>query len=131
MEEKKQFIKVTKTYSRKVSLRGITSQYDNVDRGTFVTAMIGFSNEKELNEKLKQLSKLAFNETELDIADTINSIKKMCQDESNQALVGLGPNLEPRKLEEESDDLSDLLNSLENVPSGPTLNLEDVDDFAL
>lgn len=131
-ENKKRFYaKVTKTYSRKVGLRGITSQYDNIDRGTFVTAIVGFKDENEFKEKCRFLSRLVTQETEEDIAETLQMIKKMANDENNQALVGLGPNMEAKEmLETDIDGLADLLNNLEDIPSGPVLDLEEADDIS-
>ena len=130
MDKKKKiaFAKVTKMYSRKVSLTPIISQFNNIERGTFVQAIVSFENEEEFKNKNRYLSRLAFEETEEDIKETLVQIQKMANDPDSQLLVSLGPELKCKDIKEiQIDGFDELL--AEDIPSGPVLDLEEADDY--
>ena len=130
-QEKKKvmFAKVTKNYSRKVSLTPIISQFNNIERGTSVQAMVSFEDEDEFKEKARFLSRLAMEETEEDIKETLLEIKRMAEDPNSQLLVSLGPDLKDTSTKEiHVDGLDELLD--EEVPSGPVLDLEEADEYS-
>lgn len=121
---KKKIFKVTKNYSRKVSLKGITSQYDNVTCGTFIYAPIEWIDEKDFNSKMEVLAKKVKDETERDIASAIGSLMDMAKDENNSALVGNGDNLEYTKF------LSTQIDGFDDIsPDDDTMSLpEDIEE---
>lgn len=127
-KKKVSFAKVTKTYSRKVSLTPIISQFNNIERGTFVEAIVSFESEEEFKEKSRFLSRLALEETEEDIRETLIEIKRMAEDPESQLLVSLGPELKEKDVKElHVEGLDELLD--EDVPSGPVLDLEEADEY--
>jgi len=130
-QEKKKimFAKVTKHYSRKVSLTPIISQFNNIERGTSVQAMVSFWDEEEFKDKVRYLSRLALEETEEDIRETLLEIKRMSEDPNSQLLVSLGPDLKQTDIKEvQVEGLDELLD--EEVPSGPVLDLEEADEYS-
>lgn len=92
-KENKMIFKVTKSYSRKVSLKGITSQYDNIDCGTFVTAIMECENIEEFDDKCKTLFDKVRTETERDIATSLRSLMDTAKEPENSALVGMGDDI--------------------------------------
>ncbi len=94
MTDKKQAIRVTKFCSRQVSLKGVTSQYDNIRCGNTMTTIFEVSSQDEFKTKLGKLSTLVQDETERDIRAEMVRIFAMAKDPKNSALIGLGPNLD-------------------------------------
>lgn len=86
----KRVAKVSKTYSRKVSLKGLSSKYDNIECGTMITVPIEFEDAKELSIKLQNLQKAVMDETEKDISKTISNLFEMSKDVKNNAVLGIG-----------------------------------------
>jgi len=86
-------LKVFKTYSRKVSLRGVTSRYDNVECSTFISGVISFDNEEDFNKKSLALAEKVFNDTERDVYNAICKLKEMSNQNKNSAALGLGADL--------------------------------------
>lgn len=93
-EKKQQAIRVTKFCSRQVSLKGVTSQYDNIRCGNTITTIFEVSSQEELNTKLSKMTSLVQNETERDVREEMIKIFAMAKDPKNSALVGLGPNID-------------------------------------
>jgi hypothetical protein len=93
-------IKVTKCADRKVNLRGISSEYDNISRGTIISAEIEYLTEQELEKKMQELSDMASLATERDIRNELIMLQLLSDDVDNDCLIGMGPNLEYTKEEE-------------------------------
>lgn len=126
----KNIIRVTKSYTRKVSLKSLTSQYDNVECGTVMTALISFSDEKEFDNKMQVFDKLVIKTTENEMHSVIENVAQMTQDVENKALVGLGSSLQQKTFLEEqlgTVDITEILSSIEEAKNAPTLSLEEAD----
>ena len=97
---KKKKVTISKHYERKVNLTAISSQFDNISVGTFISGEVEVTNDEELVEELRSLKKMVFEENERDIKEIFVDLKKMSEDKKNKALVGTGTTLE---LPDESD----------------------------
>ena len=125
MENKKVF-KVTKSYARKVSLKGITSQYDNIECATYISAPVEWADEEDFNKKLNILTKKVQSETERDIAVATQSLIDLSRDDKNSALIGNGDNIEAVKFLSSQIDGFDDVSPEELVLELPP-DLEEVD----
>lgn len=85
---------VTKSAKRKVNLVGISSEYDNIEWGTFITADINYTDDKDFQEAVDKLSTMTRNAIERDIRNHIIVMKEMAKDKNNQIKLGLGNSLE-------------------------------------
>jgi len=127
--KEKRFAKVAKSYKRKVSLKGVTSQYDNVEVGTFISILVSFDDIPELMKKCDGLAAKVFESSERDMKVNIQNVIEMTKDPSNSALVGLGPNLEAEALlKDHISDIDELLSADDVV--GPHIEIEE-DDIGL
>lgn len=123
----KKIIKVTKSYTRKVNLKAVSSQYDNIECGTIMSANIEFKDQNELNEKCIKLAEKIRRETERDIANNIQNLMDLAKDDSNSALLGLGNKISSDKTQISSiDGFDDLISEQETIQSIPS-ELEEVD----
>lgn len=93
-ESPKKKFRVTKSCARQVSLKGVTSQYDNIKCGNEIQSMIEVTDMEDLKRKLKNLTDLVQKETERDMYEEIKRVIEMTQDKKNSALVGIGSTLE-------------------------------------
>lgn len=91
---------VTKCAKRKVNLVGISSEYDNIEWGTFLTAEIAYENDEDLVKGMSELSSMARAQVEKDIRDNMIILKKMAEDDKNKCLLGMGDSI--RFTEEEA-----------------------------
>jgi hypothetical protein len=85
---------VSKRYERKVNLSAISSQYDNISLGTFLSCEMEVEGMEHLKEKMRKMYALVVSETERDIRETFIRLKSMAEDKKNLALVGTGKTLE-------------------------------------
>jgi hypothetical protein len=92
--EENKGVVISKTYSRKVNLSAISSQYDNITLTTFVNKSIKDCSDDELKSELRNLQKLVFEETERDFKEVFVKLFEMSDDERNLALLGTGTSLE-------------------------------------
>ena len=98
----KKIVKVTKHYERKVNLSGISSQYDNISHGTYIAREIEYASEEDMRNGMLEMADIVRQETEEDIRNTFIMLKGMVDDVSNDALLGLGTNLQiGKKIEKE------------------------------
>ena len=111
-------MRVTKHYSRKVNLKAISSRYDNVELGTFVSATIECEDEKQFNEKTAILAEEVRLETERDIEMAIRNLIDMSKDNSHSAVLGLGAEVvEVSALASEIDGFAEILNDQKKIQS--------------
>jgi len=90
---------VTKSVKRKVNLKCVSSNYDNIEWGTFLTAEIAYENDDELIRGMEKLSKMARDAVDFDIRNNLIVLKVMAEDNDNQALLGNGSSLQFSKEE--------------------------------
>jgi len=130
VKKEEKLFRVTKSYTRKVSLKGISSQYDNITCGTFISTPIQWSDEEDLNKKLEMLTTKVQKETEKDIAVAIGNIMELASDSKNSALVGEGENIEYVKYLssqiEGFDDIAPVQSALE-LPT----DIEEIEGFGI
>ena len=127
-EKKRRFAKVAKSYSRKVSLKSISSQYDNIECGTFVSSVISFDGEEEFNKKAGIIAQKAFSETERDIAQAMIELAEAKKKDPKSASLGLGDNLSAKDfMESQIEGLEELLETDEDVP-GERIDLSESDE---
>ena len=108
--------KISASYGRKVNLKSISSQFDNIDESFHATCWISFDNQEEFKNKAAILSNAVRDITEFEIGKTISKLMKMKEDNNNNALLGIGVNIEHQNfLKNELGDLSAFLN--ENIDS--------------
>ena len=104
--------KITKSYSRKVSLKAVSSQYDNIECGTYISAEFNFNDQKDLDKKMEALGEKVYLETERDISVVMNNLIEAAEDPKNSAVLGLGKQITVNKdLTSQIDGLDDLFNS--------------------
>jgi len=94
MEKTKQKITISKNYERKVNLSVIGNKFDNISIGSFVSTVVEVDGDEQLAAEMEKLTSLVVSETERDIKTAIEMLKKMDEDQKNQALVGSGDTLE-------------------------------------
>ncbi len=128
---------ITKSYGRKISLRGVTSQYDNIEHGTFQTAEVEYETEEELQELRKELAVQLRKDVEEDIKNSIAGILAMKLDPKNSVLLGLGFQEKTKEISNETekevseDDVTDQLGLKEDIeiPKEEELGEVDLDEF--
>ena len=123
-------MRVSKNYSRKVSLKAISSRYDNIECGTFISATIECDDEQQFNDKTAILAEKVREETERDIDLAIRNLVEMAKDNSNSAVLGLGSEMSKASLlESEIDGFAEILNSQKKEEDNPLLppELKEVD----
>jgi len=114
--QKTNIAKITSSYNRKVSLKAISSQYDNITQGTFITCYITFENQEEFDKKIATISKKARDLTEIEIGRSMINLMEMAKDPKNEVVLGLGLGIDHQKyLESELGDLSSLVSEEENT----------------
>lgn len=86
----KNIVKVTKYYERKVSLKPITSQYDNITSGTVVETYLSYDNQEDFDKKCEALSKKVVAQTEADIARELIDLAKKSKITEKKFFVGVG-----------------------------------------
>jgi hypothetical protein len=96
-DEKKIKVTISKNYERKVNLSGISSQYDNITSGSFISMDVEIDKIEDAVDKMRELEKIVFNETERDVKERFIRLKEMADDEKNQMLMGIGNTLEITK----------------------------------
>lgn len=109
-EKKTNVAKVTASYSRKLNLQSVSSRFDNIDQGLYVTALITYEDSEEFENKVATLANKVRESTEKEIVKSVSKLMDMSKDESNNALLGTGENLSIKAaVEEEFGSLEDLL----------------------
>lgn len=122
-------LKVFKTYSRKVSLKGVSSRYDNIECSTFLSGMVEFNDEEDLNKQTGMLAEKVFKETERDIYNAIENLMEMSKDNKNEAVLGTGTNLGKTKVHENTNtDNFDKIAGGSGLPKElEEINMEEID----
>jgi len=124
-------LKVYKTYSRKVSLKGVSSRYDNIECSTFASNIIEAKDEEDFNKQTLLLAGKVFMETERDIYNAIENLINMSKNDKNEAVLGTGKKFGKTDIHnktsvdgfEKMANESDLPNELEEI------NMEEIDQI--
>jgi hypothetical protein len=102
--------RISAGYSRKVNLKSISTQFDNIDQSFHASCIISFESPEEFKRKSEILSNAVRDITEKEVGKTISKLFEMKEDTSNNALLGLGVNIEHKKfLDDEIGDISQFL----------------------
>ena len=114
-------VKVTKSYSRKVNLRGISSRYDCIELGSYLSAEIECVDEDDLNKKSEALALKVRKETEKDIFSAMKNLISLSKDSKNSVLLGIGNDVESSgAASSQIEGFDDLIKESENmsIPDG-------------
>lgn len=113
-------MRVTKWVERRTSLKSLTGKYDNVNAGNAMSAIVRFNDQEDFSKKMDILGQKVLDETERDIARSISNIKSLMNDPDNNALVGLGTEVEYNDLISQIDGFDDLVgeNDEMKIPHG-------------
>ena len=115
-DKKLNVAKLTASYNRKVNLRAVSSQYDNIAEGLYATCWITFEDKEDFDKKAAALSYLVRHATENEIGKSISNLLKMSKDEDNGALLGINEKIDREKfIEDELGDLDSLIDDAADV----------------
>ncbi len=124
--------KISASYGRKVNLKGISTQFDNVDESFYATCWITFKNPEEFKHKAGILSNAVREITENEIGKSISNLIEMKKDSKNDALLGIGTNIQHEKfIQSEIGDLSEFLREGDESIDAVIKQLSDIQEIDL
>lgn len=124
--------KISASYGRKVNLKSISTQFDNVDQSFFATCWITFKDPEEFKKKSEILSNAVRDITEHEIGKSVSKLMEMKKDSKNSALLGIGVNIEHEKFVlNEIGDLSELLGDGDGSIDAVIKNISDIEEVEL